>query len=140
MTLYNNDILRLASETAGFARLAEPQASAERRSPVCGSRITVDVMLDTMGHLAELGIDVRACALGQASAALMAQSATGRSVAQLDEARRCLSEFLAERRPDPGDWPGLALFAPAIPYRARHAAILLPFEAVVAAAQSAAGS
>jgi NifU-like protein involved in Fe-S cluster formation len=138
MTLYNNEILRLASDTAEFARLPDPQASAERRSPICGSRIIVDVRLDDDGRIAALGLDVRACALGQASASLMAQHATGRSLDELLSAYAHLSGFLTEARADSGDWPGLEIFAPAIPYRARHAAILLPFEAVAEAARAAA--
>ena len=44
-----------------------------RRSPICGSRVTVDVNLDAEGRVAEIGMLVRACALGQASAALLKQ-------------------------------------------------------------------
>lgn len=138
MTLYNNEILRLASATADFERLPNPQASAEKRSPICGSRITVDVQLDASGRVAALGLDVRACALGQASASLMARHATGRSLNELEIVCANLSDFLSERRADIGVWPGLDIFAPAIPYRARHAAIMLPFEAVAEAARVAA--
>ena len=71
-TLYNRDILRLAASIPHQRRLDAPQASVERRSPVCGSRVVVDVVLDDDGRVAALGQEVKACALGQASAALMA--------------------------------------------------------------------
>lgn len=138
MTLYNSEILRLATTTAQFARLPEPHASVEKRSPVCGSRVTVDVRLDNEGNIDALGLEVRACALGQASAALMAASAHGRSAGELESARDALAAFLADIRPDPGEWPGLTLLAPAVPHRARHASILLAFEAVSEAARVAA--
>ena len=63
-----------------------------RRSPVCGSRIIVDVTLDADGRVAALGQEVRACALGQASAAVMGAAAIGRSAAELDAARGALTE------------------------------------------------
>ena len=69
--LYNTDILRLAASIPHHQRLADPQASVEKRSATCGSRVTADVRM-TDGRIAQLGLDVKACALGQASAALMA--------------------------------------------------------------------
>jgi NifU-like protein involved in Fe-S cluster formation len=138
MSLYNSEILRLATSVAAFERLPGAHASVEKRSPVCGSRVTVDVCLDGVGKVDALGLDVRACALGQASAALMAASAGGCSVSELEGARDNLAAFLDQRRGDPGGWPGLEIFAPAIPHRARHAAILLAFDAVAEAARKAA--
>jgi NifU-like protein involved in Fe-S cluster formation len=140
-TLYSMDVLRLAASIPHHERLAAPMGSAERRSPVCGSRVAVDVTLDIDGRIVELGQEVRACALGQASAALMGQHAIGRSAAELVAARDALVAFLAGERDDPGDWPGLDLFAAARAYKARHASIRLPFEAIAEAAiQAAAGA
>jgi NifU-like protein involved in Fe-S cluster formation len=127
--LYNREILRLAASTAGLKRLDAPMASVERRSPICGSRVVADVVLDDQGHLGEIGLMVRACALGQASAALFAASAQGRTLAEIAEARDALAGWLAGEGAMP-DWPGLAIFEPAIPHAARHASIRLPFEAV----------
>lgn len=137
-TLYTRDILRLAAAIPHQRRLAQPQASAERVSPVCGSRVVVDLVADDEGRVAELGQEVRACALGQASAALMGTHAIGRSAAEFAEARDALADFLAGRRDDPGDWPGLGLFASARAFSARHASILLAFEAAAEAAGKAA--
>ncbi|WCT71977.1 iron-sulfur cluster assembly scaffold protein [Sphingomonas naphthae] len=136
--LYNTTILRLAASIPHHARLADPHATAERRSPVCGSRVTVDVMLGEDGCVAEIGQLVRACALGQASASLMGAHAIGRSPAELTATRDALAAFLAGTRDDPGDWPGLDIFAPARPHSARHASIRLAFEAVAEAAERAA--
>lgn len=136
-TLYNADILRLATSIPHQTRLDHPQATVARRSPVCGSRVTVDIVL-VDGRLAEIGQEVRACALGQASAALMAEHAIGRTPAELAEARDALTAFLAGERGDPGSWPGLAIFAPAVPHSARHPSIRLAFEAVAEAAERAA--
>lgn len=135
--LYNSTILRLATSIPHQTRLADAQASAERRSPICGSRVIVDVKLDERGRVAALGQEVRACALGQASAALMGEHAIGRSLGELEAARDALSQFLAGERNDPGDWPGLEIFAPARPHSARHPSIRLAFEAVAEAARNA---
>jgi NifU-like protein involved in Fe-S cluster formation len=81
---------------------------------------------------------VKACALGQASASLMGANALGRNAAELAQARDALAAYLDGRSNDPGEWPGLVIFAQARPYKARHASILLPFEAVAEAASEAA--
>jgi NifU-like protein involved in Fe-S cluster formation len=135
--LYNATILRLASSIPHHARLADAQATAERRSPVCGSRVTVDVRLDEAGRVAAIGQEVRACALGQASSALMGEHVVGRTAEELAAARDALAGFLAGQRDDPGDWPGLEIFGPARPHAARHASIRLAFEAVAEAAAQA---
>ncbi|HEX8528165.1 iron-sulfur cluster assembly scaffold protein [Allosphingosinicella sp.] len=135
--LYNRDILRLAASIPHLGRLEAPQGSAERSSPVCGSRVAVDVALDREGRVEALGQEVRACALGQASASLMGANALGRTAEDLAEARDSLSAFLAGGRDDPGDWPGLEVLAPARPFAARHASILLAFEAAAEAARKA---
>ena len=135
--LYSRDILRLASAIPHLGRLERPQASAEKSSPVCGSRVAVDVALDGEGRVAALGQEVKACALGQASAALMAAHALGRTGADLEAARDALAAYLAGRSDRPGDWPGLEVFAEARRVPARHASILLPFDAAAEAAAQA---
>lgn len=131
--LYNADILRLATSIPHQERLTAPQGTAERRSPICGSRIIVDVELDHLGRVTALGQDVRACALGQASASLMGSSAIGMTLDEVLAARDNLAAFLAGEREDPGNWPGLEIFGPARPHAARHPSIRLPFEAATAA-------
>jgi NifU-like protein involved in Fe-S cluster formation len=134
--LYNTEILRLAATIPHHQRLEAPMASVEKRSPVCGSRVTVDLSLDDAGRVSELGMLVRACALGQASASLMAAHAIGRSAEELAEARDALTDWLTGEGQAP-EWPGLALFEPALPHSARHASIRLAFEAAAEAAHTA---
>lgn len=135
-TLYNTAILRLAA-TPASPRLADPHASIVRVSPICGSRVTVDVALGGDGRVAGFGQEVRACALGQASAALLDAHVVGRSAAEITAARDGLAAFLKGEQEAPGDWPGLDIFAPARPHKARHASILLAFDAAAAAADAA---
>ena len=135
--LYNRDILRHAASIPHVGRLVAPEASAERRSPVCGSRVVVDLALDGEGRVAALGLEVSACALGQASASLMAAHALGKTAGELAAARDALAAFLAGGSDDPGSWPGLQDLAVARPFAARHASILLAFEAAAEAAARA---
>ena len=135
--LYNAEILRLAASIPHHERLPAPMATAERRSPICGSRVTVDVDVDDEGRVRAVGLLVRACALGQASASLLAAEAIGRTPLELTAARDALTAWLAGEG-DPPDWPGLAIFTPALAHSARHPSIRLAFEAAAEAADIAA--
>ncbi len=135
--LYNIEILRLAATVPFQERLPAPMGTSEKRSPVCGSRVAVDVDLDDEKRVEALGLLVRACALGQASAGILAAHAIGRSADEIAEARDALTAWLAGEGPAPL-WPGLDIFVPAPPHRGRHAAIRLPFEAAAEAAAQAA--
>jgi NifU-like protein involved in Fe-S cluster formation len=140
--LYNRDILRLAVALAEFPLAAlddDPAAvRADIRSPLCGSRTMIALTLDGQRCVARVGIRADACALGQASAALLARHAPGCSQADLAAAVDAITAFLAGEAALP-DWPGFAVLEPARAYPARHASILLPFRASVAAMAGAAG-
>lgn len=135
--LYNATILRLAASIPHHERLAEPMASVEKRSPICGSRVTVDIVVDADGRVEQLGLLVRACALGQASASLFGAAAIGKSPDDLAAARDALTAWLAGERDAPPDWPGIDIFTPALPHSARHPSIRLAFEAAAQAAADA---
>ena len=134
--LYNTQILRLAASIPHQERLADPMGSSEKRSPICGSRVTVDVNLAD-GRVAEVGMLVRACALGQASSSLLAANILGKTPADLAAARDQLTAWLAGGGPLPG-WPDLDIFTPALTVTARHPSIRLAFEAAAEAAATAA--
>jgi len=136
--LYNTAILRLAATIPHQARLVVPQASVVKVSPVCGSRVTVDLDLDAAGRVSRFGQEVRACALGQAAASLFGAQVIGRTPLELAAAREALAAYLRGDAETPGDWPGLELFAPARPHSARHGSIRLAFEAGAEAAALAA--
>jgi NifU-like protein involved in Fe-S cluster formation len=134
--LYSLDILRLATESAMFPPLEDATVTAERRAPTCGSRITVDVRLDADGRIAAYGHEVRACALGQAAATLLARHVVGRSPVELAATRDDLSRWLADADAPLPEWPDIDQLSRARSYPARHGAIRLAFEAVADAAAS----
>lgn len=133
--LYNDAILRLTTQVPD-RRLDAPMASSEKRSPICGSRVTVDINLGSDGRVSEIGMLVRACALGQASSALLAANVIGRLPDDLRAARDELAAWLAGEGAQPG-WPGIEVFLPALAYHARHPSIRLAFEAAAEAAERA---
>ncbi len=135
--LYNTEILRLAATIPFADRLDAPMATVEKRSPVCGSRVTVDVNVDAEGRVTEIGMLVRACALGQASSSLMAAHAIGKTADDFAMTHAALADWLTGGEAAP-DWPGLDIFEPARPHSARHASIRLAFEAAAEAAAIAA--
>lgn len=137
--LYNTAILRLATTIPHHARLPVAMGTAEKRSPICGSRVTVDVDTDADGRVSQVGMLVQACALGQASAALLGAGVLGKSAGEIADASTALAAWLAGEGALPG-WPGFELFVPALPHRARHASIRLAFEAAAEAAARAAAN
>ena len=122
--LYSGRILALAADIPHHARLDGPQASVKKRSPLCGSTVTVDLDMED-GRVARFGQDVKACALGQAAAALLGQVVLGRSAAELALARDQLRAMLTTDGPVPdAPFDGFEVLLPAREYRNRHASIL----------------
>ena len=139
--LYSQRILALAADIPLTDRLDAPQATVRKRAPLCGSTVTVDVdMAD--GRITRFGQDVKACALGQASAALMAAQIIGRTRAEVELGRDQLRAMLKDGAPPPAaPFSGYEVLEPARDYRNRHASIMLAFEATaeaMAQAESAA--
>ena len=133
--LYSDKILQLAAEPIYRERLSEPDASATKRSPLCGSAVTVDINVES-GFITHYGQDVRACALGQASSTIVGKSIVGRSITEVRKAFEELSEMLKNNGPTPSDpFNDLYILQPASEYKNRHASILLPIEATLAAFQ-----
>lgn len=133
MKLYSSRILALAADIPHHARLEAPQASVRRRSPLCGSTVTVDLdMAD--GRVSRFGQDVKACALGQAAAAVLGQVVLGRSADELARARDQLRAMLTTDGPVPdAPFEDYEVLTPAREYRNRHASILLAIEAATEA-------
>ena len=131
--LYSGRILELAADIPLTQRLDHPQASARKRSPLCGSSVTVDVSVEN-GHVVAYGQDVKACALGQAAASVVGSAIIGRSIDQVRRARDQLHAMLKEGGPVPdAPFDGLAVLEPARDYKNRHASILLALDASVEA-------
>jgi NifU-like protein involved in Fe-S cluster formation len=129
--VYNKRILELAGNIPRLGRLPHPHASATAHSKLCGSVVTVDLMMDG-DTVTDFGHDVKACALGQASSSIMAHHAVGSTAAELRMVRDQVRAMLKENGPAPtGKWADLAVLEPVRDYKARHASTLLTFDAVI---------
>ena len=135
--LYTLDVRRLAASLPEPAELGRTDGSASKRSPTCGSVVRVDVRVANDGRIEAVSQSVQACAFGQASAAVVAAGAAGRSRAEVRAALDELAGWLSGRRTDPPLWPGFAALAPARSRTSRHGAILLPRQALAEATDKA---
>lgn len=130
--IYNRRILELAADIPRLGRLENPDASATAHSRLCGSTVTVDLVLGEDGRVADFAQEVRACALGQASSSLMGRHVVGASADELRGVCAAMRSMLKENGPAPGGaWSDLAVLEPVRDFKARHASTLLTFDAVV---------
>ena len=134
--LYSGRILALAADIPHLGRLPAPTGTSRKRSPLCGSTVTVEVVMRD-GRVAEFAQDVKACSLGQASAAVLGGAVLGRSPAELESARDALRAMLKDEGPVPSaPFQGYEVLIPARDYKNRHASILLALDAVCEAARA----
>ena len=110
--LYSPALLSLATELASYPLSDELDLRASGRSRTCGSSIEIGIRLSSDGKVSHIGMRVAACAVGQASAALLAKSASGKSVDEIVTAYRTIDNWLSGQGELP-DWPLLkALLSP----------------------------
>lgn len=135
--LYSKRILALAADNPHAERLTAPDGTASKRSPLCGSVVTVDVRRDG-DRIADLGMDVKACALGQASASVLSGAAIGLDRAAVEQGRDALFQMLkADGTAPEGPFAELEALTPAKDYRNRHASIMLAWDALLEAMDAA---
>ena len=134
---YTTELLQLAADIPHLGRLEHPDGSAHRVSRICGSQLTVDIGVKD-GRVAALGLEVNACALGQASASVFSRRAIGAGLDELRAARDQLRAMLKTGAPPPsGRFADLAVLDGARDYPMRHGSVLLAFEAGLAALNDA---
>ncbi|SEM58505.1 NifU homolog involved in Fe-S cluster formation [Sphingomonas gellani] len=131
------EVIRLTAQNPFTERLQNAQGSSEKRSPLCGSRIVVDVNLDDDGRVAEVGMRVNACAFSQASATLLARNLVGRSAEELAQARDAMAGWMAGDGVAP-NWPDIHHLDPERLNAVRRQSVQLAFQAAAEAAEQAA--
>jgi nitrogen fixation NifU-like protein len=127
--LYHDALVSLARAAAGAGRLEAPGATATRDNPLCGDRVTFEVLL-AGGRIAAVAHRVRGCVLCQAAASFLGQRAPGASAAEVAGARTQVAALLAGGTLPSAGWPGLEVFAPVRAVKSRHGCVLLPFDAL----------
>ncbi len=135
--LYSAQILALGADMPRTTRLMDPTATVRKRSPLCGSTVTVDIVLKD-GTITDYGQDVKACALGQAAASVIGSVVVGLTPEDVQRGRDQLAAMLKEGGPVPtAPFGGLKVLEPARDYKNRHASILLTFDAILEAIATA---
>ncbi|MEM6374283.1 MAG: iron-sulfur cluster assembly scaffold protein [Pseudomonadota bacterium] len=135
--LYSTRILALAADSPHTTRLDAPDASVKKRSPLCGSAVSVDVCVNA-GRISAFGQDVKACALGQAAAAVTGGAILGRTLPEVQAARDALRTMLKSGGDVPAaPFDGFDVLEPARDFKNRHASILLAIEATAEAMEQA---
>jgi NifU-like protein involved in Fe-S cluster formation len=128
--IYSQRILELAANMKRAERLPHPDATATAHSKLCGSRVTVDLSMED-DVVTDYGQSVKACLLGQSSAAVMGREIVGSTAAELRAVGGAMRKMLKAGGPPPnGRWADLAALEPVKDYKARHASTLLVFDAV----------
>ena len=131
--IYSRRILELAADIPHLGRLPNADASATARSKLCGSTVTIDLKLDG-NMVTAFAHDVKACALGQAASSIMGRHVIGSTVEELRDLRETATQLLKAGGAAPqGKWKDLKVLESLRDYKARHASILLTFDAVVEA-------
>jgi NifU-like protein involved in Fe-S cluster formation len=129
--IYNKRILEFAGTIPRIGRLEHPDATATAHSRLCGSTVTVDLMMDG-DVVSDFAHEVKACALGQASSSIMARNVVGAHADELRAVRQTMLKMLKENGPPPnGRFADLGFLEPVRDYKARHASTMLTFDAVV---------
>ena len=134
--LYTPELLALTLRLAGYPWDETLPLRGDARSKSCGSTLRLGLALGANSAIARVGMRVQACAVGQAAAAIFADAAIGRGLADIHRTHADMQRWLAEGGELPG-WPGLGMIEPARTYPARHGAMMLPWEAALAALSSA---
>lgn len=128
--IYNTRIIELAAGIAPARRLADANATASAHSKLCGSTIVVDLKVDG-DRVVDFAQTVKACLLGQSSAAIMERNIIGSTAAELRQVAAEMRRMLKEGGVPPGGrWGDLAVLEPVREVKARHASTLLVFDAV----------
>jgi NifU-like protein involved in Fe-S cluster formation len=128
--IYSERIMTLAANSQRARRLTHPDATATAHSKLCGSTVTVDLnMQDDV--ITDYGQTVKACLLGQSSAAVVAANIVGSTASEMRRIGAEMRRMLKENGPPPsGRWHDLEALEPVREVKARHTSTLLVFDAV----------
>jgi NifU-like protein involved in Fe-S cluster formation len=129
--IYNSKILEFAGNISRAGTLPDAEATSEKHSKLCGSRVRVYIKTEG-GKVSDFAHEVKACALGQASSSVMALHVVGASIEEVRQARRDMLAMLTAGGEGPtGRFEDMRYLKPVKDYKARHASTMLTFEAVV---------
>ena len=98
--LYSKKILEFAGNIPLTTPLVTFSGTATRRSPMCGSNLQVWITVNG-GKITNFSHEVKTCALGQASSAIIAEQIIGLNIDQVKLGRDQLFNMLTKNGPIP---------------------------------------
>ena len=132
-SLYQEAIIALAKEALAMPLLDEADVRVTVDNPLCGDRVTLDLLLEDGGRIRKIGNKTRGCLLCQAASAAIGRNAPGRTAADLEAETALLGEALQAGfdQHQAALWPDLRVFAPVHRHKSRRDCVLLPFKALL---------
>ncbi len=128
-------LLKLAARASGAGRLKNPDGTAKIRNPFCGDRLTVDLNVSE-GRITEIGYEIRACLVCQASTSIVGAQVVGQPVADIAALGTRVEAFLkGEGNGETAE--AFQVFEPMQPHLNRHVCVMMPFQGVAEAAADA---
>ena len=129
MKLYSEKILKLATEIPYVGKLYNAEKEISLRTPICGSKVSIYINFEN-GIIKEYMQEIKACALGQASASIFGSNAIGQNYTSVSKLFYSVKNMLENN----GDTPSkpfekYELLRPAYEFKNRHDSILLVLEA-----------
>ncbi|MEN8722813.1 MAG: iron-sulfur cluster assembly scaffold protein [Alphaproteobacteria bacterium] len=138
LDLYQRDLLRAAADASHAGRLPRPDGSATVNNPLCGDKITIDITLAPDNTLSAYTHETEACVLCQASAGLIGSTLEEATATLITETHQAVTQVLEQGSGTlPTQAKGFGIFAAVTDHTARHACVLMPFEALTQAIKEA---
>lgn len=127
--LYHQALVGRAKSAVGQGRLQQPTVSVTLDNPLCGDRVTLDIIVSDH-KLAQIGHHVRGCLLCEAAAATIAETCQGQPAEIAQSVIPAVRAMMRDGAPTPENWPALDVFTPVHASKSRRDCVLLPFEAL----------
>jgi len=129
--LYSRRLLAYAADIPHLGHLDHADAKGDAVSRLCGSEVHVEISAAD-GAITDFAQDVKACALGQTSASIVGRHIIGARFDEIRLGRDQLAQMLGGDAAAPtGRFSELEVLAPVKEYKARHASVLLVFDALL---------
>lgn len=99
--LYQEVILDHGRNPRNFRRLAQPTCSARGDNPICGDMLSIDLVIDDEGRIADVSFEGKGCAISVASASLMTEVLKGKTREEAEQLFQTLHELCTRDDFDP---------------------------------------
>ena len=85
--MYQSVIIEHDRSPRNHRTLEAPTHRAEGRNPLCGDEVTLELVVDADGRIADVGFQGRGCAVSRASASMMTTAIQGKTVDEVMQIR-----------------------------------------------------